>query len=65
MLNKPKSRINYFLKSLRYRGGGKMDLPWQGWHVIQNIYKDVDLPKMGVNNMPFHLSMIQAKWASC
>jgi hypothetical protein len=27
MQNKPKLRINYFQKSLRYRGGGKMDLP--------------------------------------
>jgi hypothetical protein len=35
-----------------------MDLPWQRQHVIQNIYKDVALPKVGVNNMPFQLSMI-------
>ncbi len=27
MQNKPKLKINYYLKNLRYRGGGKMDLP--------------------------------------
>jgi hypothetical protein len=58
MQNKLKLKINYFLKSLRYSGGKNMDLPWQRRHVIKNIYKDVDLPKVGVNNMPFHLSMI-------
>jgi hypothetical protein len=57
MQNKPKLKIDYYFKNLRYRGGGKMDLPWQGWHVIQNVYKDVDFPKVGVNNLPFHLNM--------
>jgi hypothetical protein len=27
MQNKPKLKIDYYFKNLRYRGGGKMDLP--------------------------------------
>jgi len=39
-----------------------MDLPWQERHVIQIVYKDVNLLKVGsVNDMPFHLKYVLSR----
>jgi len=43
-----------FLKAWGKRVAKGVDLLWQGQHVIC-VYKNIDLPKVGVNHMPFHL----------
>jgi hypothetical protein len=56
----PKSETSYFPKGLRWEGGKRGGLPWQGQHVIC-VYEDVDLSKVGVHDMSFCLKDVLSK----